>query len=629
MCGIAGIRYFVEPETSFVPQLTNAIEALKKRGPDSNGIYIDGKVGLGHARLSIIDTSNAANQPFTELSERFTIVFNGEIFNYKELKEKYLNHIKFKSESDTEVLLNLYVIFGKDCLELLNGFFAFAIYDKEDGSLFIARDRFGVKPLYYYSSNTMFCFASELKSLLQFELKKEIDFESLSIYFHLNYIPSPHTIYKDIFKLNPGYYVILDKNGIKKARYYHVKINYDNKEIVSDYNKAKSALKDLLDDAVQKRLVADVPLGSFLSGGIDSSIVSALAAKHQKNLSTFSIGFKDEPFFDETHYAQMLAKKHHTNHTVFSLSNNNLFEHFYNFLDYLDEPFADSSALAVYILSKETRKNVTVALSGDGADEIFSGYNKHSALFKSINKSFAESFLKHLEPGFRMLPKSRNSKFGNTFRKLHKFSIGLGLSTSERYWRWAGFSEANSVHQRFKVKVNSQEYIRRKLSYLKHLENESDFNKFLLADVEMVLQGDMLPKVDMMSMANSLEVRTPFLDYRVVDFAFSIPTEFKIDNKRRKKILVDAFQDLLPNELLNRPKKGFEIPLLGWFKKELKSIIEDELLSENFIEEQNIFNYDEIFQLKKQLFSPNPNDATAQIWALLVFQYWWKNFHNS
>jgi asparagine synthase (glutamine-hydrolysing) len=325
----------------------------------------------------------------------------------------------------------------------------------------------------------------------------------------------------------------------------------------------------------------------------------------------------------------MLAKKHHTNHTVFSLSNNNLFEHFYNFLDYLDEPFADSSALAVYILSKETRKNVTVALSGDGADEIFSGYNKHSALFKSINKSFAESFLKHLEPGFRMLPKSRNSKIGNTFRKLHKFSIGLGLSTSERYWRWAGFSEANSVHQRFKVKVNSQEYIRRKLSYLKHLENESDFNKFLLADVEMVLQGDMLPKVDMMSMANSLEVRTPFLDYRVVDFAFSIPPEFKIDNKRRKKILVDAFQDLLPNELLNRPKKGFEIPLLGWFKKELKSIIEDELLSENFIEEQNIFNYDEIFQLKKQLFSPNPNDATAQIWALLVFQYWWKNFHNS
>jgi asparagine synthase (glutamine-hydrolysing) len=228
-----------------------------------------------------------------------------------------------------------------------------------------------------------------------------------------------------------------------------------------------------------------------------------------------------------------------------------------------------------------------------------------------------------------MLPKSRNSKIGNTFRKLHKFSIGLGLSTSERYWRWAGFSEANSVHQRFKVKVNSQEYIRRKLSYLKHLENESDFNKFLLADVEMVLQGDMLPKVDMMSMANSLEVRTPFLDYRVVDFAFSIPPEFKIDNKRRKKILVDAFQDLLPNELLNRPKKGFEIPLLGWFKKELKSIIEDELLSENFIEEQNIFNYDEIFQLKKQLFSPNPNDATAQIWALLVFQYWWKNFHNS
>jgi len=629
MCGIAGIYFFLEQETTFVPQLKKATEALKKRGPDSNGIYIDGNVGLGHARLSIIDTSDAANQPFTENTERYTIVFNGEIFNYKELKEKYLGNVKFKSESDTEVLLNLYILMGKDCIELLNGFFAFAIYDKQDGSLFVARDRFGVKPLYYFTNSKMFCFASELKSLLQFGLKKEIDFESLSIYFHLNYIPSPYTIYTDIFKLNPGYYLEINKKGIKKASYYHTKINYQNKEIFSNYNKAKSVLKELLEDAVQKRLVADVPLGSFLSGGVDSSVISALAAKHQKNLSTFSIGFKDEPFFDETHYAEMVAKKHHTNHTVFSLSNDNLFEHFYDFLDYLDEPFADSSALAVYILSKETRKKVTVALSGDGADEIFSGYNKHSALFKSINKSFAEGFLKHLEPGFRMLPKSRNSKIGNTFRKLHKFSIGLGLSTSERYWRWAGFSEANKVHERFKVNINSQEYIRRKLCYLKHLDHESDFNKFLLADVELVLQGDMLPKVDMMSMANSLEVRTPFLDYRVVDFAFSIPAEFKIDNKRRKKILVDTFHDLLPNELLNRPKKGFEIPLLGWFKKELKPIIETELLSEVFIEQQNIFNYTEIHQLKKQLFSPNPNDATAQIWALLVFQYWWKNCHNS
>jgi asparagine synthase (glutamine-hydrolysing) len=628
MCGIAGIRFFLEPETTFVPQLKSATEALKKRGPDSNGIYVGAKVGLGHARLSIIDTSDAANQPFTESSERFKIVFNCEIFNFKELKKKYLADIKFKSESDTEVLLQLYILLGKECLELLNGFFAFAIYDKQDESLFIARDRFGVKPLYYSTNNKMYCFASELKSLLQFGLPKEIDFESLSIYFHLNYIPAPYTIYKDIFKLNPGYYVVINGKGVERACYYKTKINYDNKEVFGNYDNAKSVLKELLDDAVQKRLVSDVPLGSFLSGGVDSSVIAALASKHQKNLSTFSIGFTDEPFFDETHYAELVAKKHHTNHTVFSLSNNDLFEHFYNFLDYLDEPFADSSALAVYILSKETRKKVTVALSGDGADEIFSGYNKHSALLKSINKSFAEGFLKHLEPGFRMLPKSRNTKMGNTFRKLHKFSIGLGLSTSERYWRWAGFSDSKSLNERFVDKINTQEYIHRKLSYLKHLDHENDFNKFLLADVELVLQGDMLPKVDMMSMANSLEVRTPFLDYRVVDFAFSIPTGFKIDSKRRKKILVDTFQDLLPTELLNRPKKGFEIPLLAWFRKELKPIIETELLSEDFVLKQNIFNYSEIHDLKKQLFSANPNDATAQIWALLVFQYWWKNFHN-
>jgi asparagine synthase (glutamine-hydrolysing) len=629
MCGIAGIKFFSDPPATFDSQLKKATAELKKRGPDSSGIYFDDKVGLGHSRLSIIDTSEAAFQPFSDPLGRYTIVFNGEIFNYKELREKYLSEIKFKSESDTEVLLNLFILMGKDCLELLNGFFAFSIYDKQAKSLFLARDRFGVKPLYYYSDNLKFCFASELKSILQFGLKKEIDFESLSMYFHLNYIPSPYTIYKDIFKLNPGYCVTINSFGIVKHSFYHPQINYRNQEIYGDYAKAKLALKELLEDSVKKRLVADVPLGSFLSGGIDSSVVAALASKHLKNLNTFSIGFKDEPFFDETRYAQMVAKKHHTNHTVFSLSNDNLFEHFYDFLDCLDEPFADSSALAVYILSKETRKKVTVALSGDGADEIFSGYNKHSALFKSINKSFAESFLKHLEPGFRFLPKSRNNKMGNTFRKLHKFSIGLGLSTSERYWRWAGFSDSNSLQTRLKEKINTQEYIRRKLGYLKHLDHESDFNKFLLADVELVLQGDMLPKVDLMSMANSLEVRTPFLDYRVVDFAFSIPAEFKIDKKRRKKILIDSFSDLLPSEVLNRPKKGFEIPLLGWFKKELKPIIENELLSEDFINQQNIFNYREILELKKQLFSPNPDDSTAQIWALLVFQYWWKNFHNS
>lgn len=628
MCGITGIKSFDEKNSKKLPLVEVATMQLEKRGPDNQGIFIDKSVALGHRRLSIIDTSNAASQPFTDDSGRYVMVFNGEIFNFKELKERYLGHLVFKSESDTEVLLNLFILKGKECLNLLNGFFAFCIYDKMEETMFIAKDRFGVKPLYYYQDESIFCFASELKALVKYEIPKIIDKESLAIYFHLNYIPSPYTVYENVFKLNPGYYIEIKGNLIQKTCFYKIKLNLQKKTI-PNYEDAKHQLKNLLDDSVQKRLISDVPLGSFLSGGIDSSVITALASRHLKNINTFSIGFADEPFFDETHYANLVSKKYKTNHTVFSLTNSNLFEHFFTFLDYLDEPFADSSALAVFILSHETRKKVTVALSGDGADEIFSGYNKHAALFKSINKSFAEHFIKNVELGLRFMPKSRSSKIGNTFRKLHKYSIGLGLNTAERYWRWAGFSESNTITQRFKEKINSAEYIRRKKNFLKHIDNENDFNNFLLSDMEMVLQGDMLPKVDLMSMANSLEVRTPFLDYRIVDYAFSLPVEYKIDSKRRKKILIDSFEDLLPLELLNRPKKGFEIPLMAWFKKELRPMIETELLSEHFIKSQNLFNYSEIEKLKQQLFSPNPDDATAQIWALLVFQYWWKNFHNN
>lgn len=386
-----------------------------------------------------------------------------------------------------------------------------------------------------------------------------------------------------------------------------------------------------MEASVQRRLISDVPLGAFLSGGIDSSVVAALASKYTSHLKTFSIGFRDEPMFDETRYANLVAKKIKSDHTVFQLTNDDLFQNLFNVLDYIDEPFADSSALPLYILSMQTRKHVTVALSGDGADELFGGYNKHAAEVRIRSNDGVAKALKVLSPFLKLLPQSRNSKSSNFTRQLNRFTDGMKLSAKERYWRWAGFEEEQTVEKMlladFSMKTKfREEYLRRKEDSLRFIREDGDVNDVLYTDMKLVLPGDMLTKVDSMSMANSLEVRTPFLDYEVVNFAFSLPLSSKIDSNGRKKIVRDAFRNILPPELYTRNKQGFEVPLLKWFRNELKSLITDDLLSEKLIREQNIFRYEAIDQLKKKLFSNSPGESVDQVWALIVFQYWWKKY---
>lgn len=626
MCGIAGI-YSFKQELANDNKMALALHQLARRGPDGNGIYRDRQVALGHTRLSIIDTSNLAAQPFTDASGRYTIIFNGEFFNFQEHRKSLSEQgVQFRSGSDTEVLLHLYRLHGPDCLNKVNGFFAFAIYDKSANSVFIARDRMGVKPLYYYKDDNHIVFASEMKALLELGIPQVLDLESLQQYLHLNYIPSPNSIYKGVKKLNPGNYFLFDQTQFKRIIYYEITDHSLRLAMETTYEKAKLQLKELLEDSVRLRMISDVPLGCFLSGGIDSSIITALAARNTRELETFSIGFKDEPFFDETRYAELVAKKHHTKHQVFSLSNADLFANLHDMLNYIDEPFADSSALAVYILSKETRKKVTVALSGDGADELFAGYNKHFAAFNARESSTRNTLIKSSHTFWKMLPKSRNSKLSNLFRKLEKYSEGLQLDDKERYWRWAGFTSGleaqHLMHAQLKKRLDNQEFNQRKGYLLRHVKG--NMNSILQSDMELVLVNDMLTKVDLMSMANSLEVRTPFLDYRVVDFAFSLPESFKIDQFSRKKILKESFADLLPSELMERNKQGFEVPLLTWFKTELKGTLDD-LLNDKFLEEQKIFDAQTVKKLKQKLFSSNPDDSVARIWALLVFQWWWKN----
>lgn len=629
MCGITGVFAFNLLGRFNMIHVTAATLALEKRGPDAHDVYTDEYVALGHRRLSIIDTSAVANQPMWDAQKRFCIVFNGEIFNYRELrKELEAQGIRFTSLSDTEVLLNLFIREKENCLKKLNGFFAFCIYDKQEQTFFLARDRYGIKPLLYLFDEDKFLFASEMKSMLQYGIDKELDYTSLQTYLHLNYIPAPHTIFTHVKKLLPGYFLKIRNKKSENGQYYSIP---DKENLpVLNYDQAKDQLKDLLEDSVQRRLVADVPIGSFLSGGVDSSVITALAAKHKPDLHTFSIGFRDDKFFDETVYANAVAKHLKTNHTVFSLTHNDWLDHVQHVLNYLDEPFADSSALNVYILSKETRRHATVALSGDGADELLGGYNKHAAFNRIINKTWKEDVIATLAPLWKSLPQSRSSKIGNLVRQLNRFAEGLKLPPRERYWQWAGFTQGEQafmlLNETTQQKLIQQEFVSRKENYLRFISAPETMRKILLTDMSLVLPGDMLTKVDSMSMANSLEVRVPFLDYRVVDFVFSLPDDYKINRSMRKRVLQDAFRNELPPELYNRPKKGFEVPLLNWLRKELKGMIDD-LLSEKMISDQGIFNYTEIQKLKKQLTASNPQDVHARIWGLIVFQSWWKKYN--
>ncbi|SMB89377.1 asparagine synthase (glutamine-hydrolyzing) [Hymenobacter roseosalivarius DSM 11622] len=632
MCGITGIFAFSDAGRNSLAALPASTDAIISRGPDSQGHYVYDNVGLGFRRLAILDLSCDGNQPMTDESGRYTIVFNGEIFNFRELRQRLMRKgHQFHSQTDTEAILRLYITEGRSCLKKLNGFFALAIYDKEENSLFIARDRMGVKPLLVYRDEDKLFFASEMKSLLTLGVPRKMDYVALSHYLQLNYIPGPATIFKGVKKVLPGHYLYIKGRKVVGKAWY--RIPYDPKKTQKNklsYEQQQKKLVELMDEAVARRLVADVPLGSFLSGGIDSSAITALAARHTPHLNTFSIGFRDEPFFDETKYANLVAKMHQTNHTVFSLTNQDLYDHIFDVLEYIDEPFADSSALAVYILSKRTREKVTVALSGDGADELFAGYNKHMGEFQVRRGGFKAEAVTGLNLLWDILPKSRNSFFGNRIRQFQRFSRGMLSGPKDRYWDWASFvserDARNLLSPAARRKVGKRLAEKRRRDILQHLHADGDLNEVLLTDMNLVLPGDMLTKVDMMSMANSLEVRTPFLDYKVVNFAFSLPVESKINESMKKRIVQDAFRPMLPEELYKRPKQGFEVPLLKWFRNELRPLITDDLLSDGFIESQGVFDVEAVRALKTQLFSRNPGDVHARIWALIVFQHWWKKW---
>lgn len=624
MCGIAGFSQFHNKQGS-VEDLKAMGKAMIHRGPDAGGEYYDNKIGLCHRRLSIIDLSDAGRQPMHDVNDTLTIVFNGEIYNFQFLRQELIGQgYQFANETDTEVLLALYQAYGTAMLDKINGMFAFAIWDHKKESLFIARDRIGKKPLYYTIKDEDILFASELKCLLQLpQVEKNIRLDSVYDFFAYQYIPDPKTIFNDVFKLEPGHYLLMDKDGYEKKQYWDVSFANGFNESESNL---KEQLKQKLTECTQKRMISDVPLGAFLSGGVDSSGVVALMSElSDKPITTCSIGF-DEKKFNETEFAQSVAKQYKTDHHEFFVKEN-VQDNLERIVSYFDEPFADPSLVPTYFVSKLAKQKVTVAVAGDGGDEVFAGYSKYN--IDDIENRLRNKFPKWLRKFVFPLLANLVGKINHTaFKKAKSLLTSLSVDPA------MGFYITNSmitdddwsslVKPQVKETLGSYHPSKNTLDKYHQADGSDHLSKILYTDMKTYLPGGILVKVDRMSMANSLEVRAPILDYEVIEFASRCPSELKFNNGEKKYLLKEAFKSQLTDDILYRKKMGFSVPLAKWLREDLKAIAEQKLIF-------NPTGIEQYFQLEKvQAFwnehQQGVKDHSNVLWSMLVFQIWWDRY---
>lgn len=624
MCGICGI-VDVNKRTVSEEAVRKMTLALSHRGPDDEGIYSSEGVCLGHRRLSIIDLSCAARQPLSNEDKTVWVVLNGEIYNYRSLRVMLegKGH-KFTSNSDTEVIAHLYEEEGKDCVKAMLGMFAFAVWDKRKDLLLLARDRLGKKPLLYSRVKENFCFASEFSSLLKSGLiKKELEPKSLDSYLTLGYVPAPFTIYKDVFKLMPAHRLILEKGKLTLDRYWQ--IDYERKIKITE-EEARDELLRLLSDAVKIRLYSDVPLGAFLSGGLDSSmVVGTMSRLSGRKVQTFSIGF-DDVRYNELRYARDIAGRFGTDHKEFIVRPNAL-EVLPELIERYGEPYADSSAVPTYYVSKLSRQFVTVVLNGDGGDELFAGYERYQAMlfsekFAGIPR-LARDAITFLSLG--VIPPSGGEK--NKISRVRRFFEAAGLPLHKRYLKWVGVFDDD-----FKNKLYSPEFMSQTGSssaddsFKEYLADTrlSLLDRLLKLDTRTYLPDDLLVKVDIASMANALEARSPFLDHRLVEFAASLPSGLKLRGGTKKYILKKAAEKLLPAENIHRPKQGFGVPVGDWFRGELKDYLRDNLLDERALK-RGYFKASAVREMIG-LHLAGKRDYGRQLWALLVLELWHRRF---
>lgn len=613
MCGIAGFTGIGTAEN-----LTSMIASIKYRGPDAQIFHIDNDVALAHARLAILDLRPEGNQPMFTPDNKFGIVFNGEIYNYLEIKKDLQKKYDFTTNTDTEVLLYLYQELGTKMLELLNGMFAFAIYDYAKKELFIARDRMGKKPLYYTETENAFVFASELKAILNHpSVNNELNIEAVNQYLTFDYIPTPNSIIKNVYKLESGHFLVVKNNKIESNLSYW-EHTFSSKIKIS-FAGALEKLDQLLDEATQRRLMSDVPLGVFLSGGLDSSTIAYYAQKNASHkIKTFSIGFEDKSY-DEALFAKTVAKHLDTEHYTEILTPLKALELIDEVVPLLDEPFADASLIPTYFLSKFTRQYVTVALGGDGSDEMQAGYptfisEKFKYPFALFPTSFSNTMLNIINT---MLP-SRDKNISFDF-KIKQFLRGFQSSSNHIHQLWLGSFTPNEKIMLFKSEIYNRLIDKNGLGVIdSHFENAdttwSKFDQLTYYYYKTYLLDNILFKVDRASMYNSLEVRAPFLDRHVVEFYNSLPKKFKQNGLEGKYILKKLMQDKLPHEIIFRPKKGFGIPLSDWIRNELKNEITDTILAPD-----PLFNLEYIKLLLDEHLSKKRNHRKL-IWNIYILK---------
>lgn len=619
MCGITGLVHFNKERKIRPGVLKNMSDSVYHRGPDDEGLYIDQNVGLGFRRLSIIDLKSG-HQPMSNQNNSIYIVFNGEIYNYSEqrnilIQKGYL----FKTATDTEVILHLYEEYGVDCLQYLRGMFAFAIWDSNKKQMLCARDRFGIKPFYYYTDREKFVFGSEIKAILKSDhIDKTISEDALDSYFAFGYITSDLSIFKNIKKLQPAHYLLLsfkDKPTIEIKRYWE--IHFD-----PDYSKSeiewKEEIENCFSETVKLHMISDVPLGAFLSGGIDSSSVVAMMARNSSRpVKTFSIGFKEQKF-NELKYAQEIASKYGCEHheQIVEPESIGLLP---KLVDAYDEPYADSSAIPTYYVSKLAREFVTVALSGDGGDELFAGYTGYTK-FKKIRSfplSFSGSFMNKKIWGniHDLIPQSTKGKGLMYFLSQHK-EYAFAYQTI-----WTQEERKELINNR-NAKLNNVAAESFKESILKNKKNRDFITNLQYLDMKTYMVDDILTKVDRASMMNSLEVRVPMLDHKFAELSFKIPSNLKLKGDNKKYIFKQSMSNYLPENILNHPKQGFSVPLSSWFKADLKEYVNDTLLSQDPL----LSGYVNKKYVKKIVMDDRKGrrDFNSKIWSLIILEEWLK-----
>lgn len=593
MCGINGFNFKDEK------LILKMNKTIKHRGPQDDGYYLNHNLSLGHTRLSIQDLSKKGHQPMRY--KHLTIVFNGEIYNFKEIKKQLLRKgYKFKSECDTEVILATYLEWGENCVKKFNGMWAFCIYDEREKQLFLSRDRFGKKPLYYYYKDNKLIFSSEIKSILIHNIERNINKESLNEFFTYRFASKDKTILENIFNLYPAHNMIFDLKTNKIVSYkkfYDIKLE---KQKIS-LEKAKVYILNLIEDSVKKRMIADVPVASFLSGGIDSSIITYFAKKYNPNLNTFSIGFDT---INELSFAKIVANYLKTNHKEFMINKDNVLDYMEDMIYHMDEPIgADPGFLPIFVLSKEVAKYNKVVLSGDGADEVFIGYDRYKLFYYGrILKHFAFFDLKN--EIYKRLKSMRNKpdfesfiEIGRVFEKEELSKMNLDTRTDKNTWN-------SNIAPNILTKAQ-------------------------IFDIKTLLPKDLFMKADKMSSAFGIEQRTPFMDYRVVEFGLSLPLKYKLKGWNEKYILKNIAKDILPDKIWKRRKHGFNVPIDYWFTNVFADKLK-KLLDKN---KHGLYDKEYIYELLKDMKTlkgsfKSRNIIAQKLWTVLVFEMWYERFIN-